>query len=158
MVVEIEGDDIKIARILEWENGRVHHGLLWLDEPLQGKGFATRLNEAMFRQYKVSGFTYVTVHAGLDKGGYVWAARRFDWDGNARVQATTALERLWKVAARRGTTAEERRLLGEMEARLARGDIPKPRELSQLGRTPGAHTWLGKEGMLGSSWKGRKDL
>jgi len=158
ITVAIEGSGIKVMRVFYWDRGEVYHQYFALAEHLQKHGIATRLNAAMFRQYKASGFRYVTVHAALDKGGYAWARQRFLWDGNAKTQATAILERMWAVINRRGATYAERRGLEEMERRVARGDIPDPFDLSQVGRTPGADSWLGKEAMMGSSWHGRKDL
>ena len=158
MVVSVEGDGLTLTRVLDWDSKEVHHQTLLLAAPLQHKGFATRLNETMYRQYKASGFVCVKVYATLSGGGYVWAAEGFEWDGHAREQATMILERVWEVVSRRGATVEERRLLSELEDRLERDDIPKPKELGRIGRTSDALTWLGKEAMMGSSWQGRKDL
>jgi hypothetical protein len=53
------------------------HDIFGIPEELQGNDFSRFINGILYRFYKSNGFKFITVEAGLDVGGYVWALAGF---------------------------------------------------------------------------------
>ncbi len=143
------------------ENGDLvaYHALLMLDPSVQGRGFATEFNGHMEEWYREQGVSRIQLDANIDVGGYSWAAHGYDFEspsGARRIE-----RRLRSTAdtyrANGNTTQADaaEAILGRMQtAEFGSPDYPTPYEISQVGRTDGADTWLGRDTMLGSYWTG----
>ncbi|WP_326828686.1 hypothetical protein OIE13_22360 [Streptosporangium sp. NBC_01810] len=163
----------------------VEHAKLELDSSVQGQGFAREFNAAMESWYVESGVERIELHANIDVGGYAWSRSGYDFaDADSAEAIIEALdttvwsskEDLWELQAQEFDTpgdselaASITRLNSEIEAAeeivergrtLEFGDdnFPTALEIGQVGRTPGADSWIGKRTMLDTEWAGVKWL
>ena len=135
----------------------VGHELLHLwEDDVKGTGFATEFNARSEDYYVSHGIKKIKVHAALDQGGYTWASAGFDFDPK---RVDTNRFEMVNAMSRSPQKARFEPIISRMTT-LDRDDpdYPTPFEISQLGRTPGASTWPGKEALLGSDWYGVKEL
>lgn len=150
--------------LLQDANGglSVEHDFFKLDRGVRGTGFASRWSKHAEDWYASQGLGKVTLSANIDVGGYAWARQGFDW-----AQPSSILQPLDRIlrATPEGSPLRDKmvKLQQEMVGRVYTPGVsieafPTPYELSQIGYTEGATMWPGKEGMLGSSWKGVKHL
>ncbi|TMR22050.1 hypothetical protein ETD86_12825 [Nonomuraea turkmeniaca] len=140
-----------------------HNDFMSLRRDARGNGFAAPYSLWLERHYWKAGFTHVSVDAGLDDGGYVWASAGFDfadeWDAARRLEKLQEL-----VAAGDGTrdelTAAQVLLARASQHAFGEPGFPSAREISQVGRTPGQNwreqSWIGSRAMRGSAWNGIK--
>jgi hypothetical protein len=162
-----EGDDLFAS-----------HSLLQLNGDIQGQGFANAFNAHLERWYRASGVDRIVLHANIDVGGYAWARSGYDFATAAdaeqilgRLQGKVdAYRKVVKALAADGEdTALLERQIAAAESILADAarykfgdpDYPSAYRISQAGRTTGAgrgDTWIGKETLLRSSWRGVKPL
>lgn len=160
-------------------NGTVHHSILNVEKEHRGQGFATAFNKAAEEQYRAMGIRAITLDTD-EVGGYAWARAGYDWnldeyDDNAdfsnrldshlnailaaaeqqyedsdpamvaiREQINELLDRSMNFADSPGATLDD--------------DMPTPFDLTQIGYTPGATNWPGKDGMIDANWSGVKRL
>lgn len=177
-VVTVDGDEVgTFTRTIYSRadgNADVDHEYFTIDADYQRTGFARAFNENAENWYISQGIEKITVHADIDLGGYVWARQGFDW--STPVHARRLMQRVRREAeANRDQTSldqidewtlayERAREGGAFEDDPLHLDdpewdvLPRPDDLAQLGRTAGAETWTGKEGMLNSDWNGTKWL
>lgn len=175
----------RFQRSLYMDRGDVwaNHAALFLDDTVQGGGFAAEFNQRAIDWYRQSGVDAVTLSAS-DIGQYAWAAAGFDFDGDE--YANAALKNLHDLITviRAGDTqfqfddefydipdeilnapnldrqlAAAEALLGRAEfSRWGEPGFPTAYELSQLGRRRGQRgpdaMWLGKFLMLHTPWDG----
>ena len=160
-IADDKGDvKFKIERTFDPDTNTVKHDYLQIAPELQGKGYGTRINNALYEEYKFQGYEAVELFANVDVGGYTWARAGYGWkdmgaargfflrvqedwgdlDGVAGVNVPPE----WKVLFDRAMDAENL------------DDMPLPIEVANLGRDTPDH-W-GKTVMLGSSWLGRRLL
>jgi hypothetical protein len=141
---------------------RVVHTYFELLQPdMQGSGFATRWNQQAEKWYADHGIKEISLNANIDVGGYAWARAGYDWA--KPFDSLSVMDRVLKAIPRDDPLYASTKAMVDKASAAALtgyhlGDIPTPYELSRVGYTPGATTWAGKEGMLGSSWDGVKDL
>ena len=178
--VAIKGDGFQLYRELSADRKTIEHQYFRVSQKFQGQGWATKINAEMFEEYRKNGVQYVVTDANIDVGGYTWARQGFDWDrtyydydlGDYAIW-DTSLDRIEEAlfslteAEMDGMTGSGTPLpdqIEKMRSRISEGDIPTPFELSQLGSSHtwidenGRTMWIGKKGMLGSSWRGRFTL
>jgi hypothetical protein len=156
----------------------VKHESMVLDDSAQGQGIAQAFNAHSMAQYQRWGVDHVHVDAGMDVGGYAWAAAGFridDQRGETRHQAMLGLGsragvRLDQMMQRGEVTPEayhelNRKLDALLKASRDGEDI-QPVHIASLGEgthsftkeaspyKPAYGTWPGKEMLLGSDWSG----
>ena len=148
----------------EWE---AYNSRLYLNDDVQGTGFASAFNQYMENWYIANGFVHVKVAAsgiGKNTGGFVWAMNGYDWDGDGRSRIFAAEEALDSIRNEARTDAERTQVrqlddrLQQQRREINPRQVPTPRELALVGWTPGAKDWAGKRTMINHSWKGRKNL
>ncbi|MGI5153605.1 phage minor capsid protein [Microbispora sp. CA-102843] len=138
----------------------VEHSLLTLHKSVRGQGFASEFNAYLERWYRQSGVERIQVHADIDVGGYTWARHGFDWADEETAEAMfEGFEEFLDEHRNDPAAAAARDILRRArEEPFGSERYPTPYEMSQVGRTDGATSWLGKAYMLGSDWQGVKWL
>lgn len=135
---------------------------LMIASSAQGTGFASEFNRHMENWYIANGFFSVKVHADIDVGGYAWARDGFDWDSYTdAANMRRILNRIDNEDDGEATDEIDhwRSVIDDVTSGKRDFDeLPTPFELSNIGWEPGAYSWPGKDGMLGSDWQGRKIL
>ena len=63
----------------------VSHDLLNIEPEFQGNGIGSQFTMRSENKYIVNGYEKIVVHAGLEKGGYVWAKAGFSWDDGSKL-------------------------------------------------------------------------
>ena len=136
-------------------------------------GFGTAWIKNVVAAAQEQGIDRITLNANVDVGGYVWAARGWEWDPdqwdrNAEAWRLIALR--LRTQARRVTDPGLRRQVTATARHLDRAAAdptvtpPSPRTVAMLGHqsaspdSNGVPMWPGKVAMLGSSWWGTLDL
>ena len=131
----------------------VSHDLLELDSDRQGTGFSQEFNARAEAGYKQAGYAEVHLTANIDVGGYSWARQGY----TPTPDSTKDL--FGRITNRRSEdphrpenhlTAQDADALGGF---LTRGDM---NGIATYKNDKGAPT--GKTFLLGSTWKGVKDL
>jgi GNAT superfamily N-acetyltransferase len=152
---------LRSFRTLDTSARTIDHDLFVIDEAFQGTGIATRLLDRSFPLYRANGIDGVHVHANIDVGGYTWATAGFRWDlreyrtiDNVRHQVYSLLNDIDAVATTPAEAAAVRLVRAQAQAAGDLDAMPDPHELATIGQTPGASTWAGKAGMLGTDWYG----
>lgn len=147
--------------ILEDWDGTLYasHEYLNISPAYQGQGFASAFNEWLYGWYRASGVEYVKVHANIDVGGYTWARHGFDFeDEDDAEQILRRVRDEMDDEDDPDALDDARNLLDRAESASFGSDAyPSAYEISQLGRSPGDTSWLGKRAMLGSSWYGVRE-
>lgn len=135
---------------------QVDHVSMLIELGWQDKGIGAALNRALEEVYRKNGVRSITVYANIDVGGYAWARAGFDWDTDY-VGRPTVVSLLNRIAnAPGGRQSEIDKIISGMTDDPS--TWPTPFDLSQIGWTPGASMWPGKQGLLRSAWKGIKWL
>ncbi len=131
-----------------------YHMDLELDPDVQGRGFASAFNRHLEDWYRAEGVNRIELNANIDVGGYAWASHGYDFaDENSAEQIFQRLsERLG--AADPASRTQARELLRRADLPFGSDGYPTAFEISQIGRTPGAASWLGRDAMLESAWEG----
>lgn len=163
-------------------DGRItaNHDFLKVEEDVQGRGFATEFNRAMFDWYRESGVHKVTLLANIDVGSYAWARHGFTFadqhiaidqirprledEIDRAVQKAEALrQQLNSLPPGQGRAPLEKQL-ADLDSMISQGqaildrfkvgspNFPTPKEISQLGRP----TDLSPEEARDQSWPGKK--
>ena len=165
----------------------VDHAYLSLHDSARRHGFASSWNRYLEAWYRRSGLLFITIHAALDDGGYVWAAAGFEpANQNAADELLDRLRvALERLVARIAVLVEQMRdtdsagraelfaTITDLQRQASAGsaliaraenssfgddDYPTAYEFSQVGKAPGATTWLGLQALRGSNWYGVKRL
>ena len=151
---------------------------IYLKESEQNQGFGRAFTDHVLQTLRDGGVDHIDVEA-VSIGGYAWARRGFVWTGDK-----TAVQREILQAAKddgrwermHGHLPEAR--FEELERKLAAGEFTSEAELAAYGmeaywwdEQPSARrqdedyvapvrerTWLGKELMIGSRWKGSRPV
>lgn len=160
------------ARTVTAEDGEVvvKNSSLDIEPEYQGHGAASDLIALQDAYWRAHGVDEVQVTAAK-VGAYAWA----DEYGWARPGPEASADKVEEYFDRSRTEAGEMldaiaKNGGDIEAFRKRvddakttGDLPTPFEISQIGRTPGAKTWPGRDGLLafgaeGGAWTGERRL
>lgn len=164
-VYSAEGNNIgSVTRTIRFDGHSLiaENEYLMLNSSARGTGFASEFNRHMENWYIANGFFSVKVHADIDVGGYAWARDGFDWDNYTDVdKVRRILNRIDNEDDGEATDeiAHWRSVIDDVTSGKRDFDeLPTPFELSNIGWEPGAYSWPGKDGMLGSDWQGRKIL
>jgi hypothetical protein len=160
--------------LVTWKSGDdsyVEHDSLYLNDDVQGGGFAQRFNAHAENAYRDAGFKQIRLYANVSVGGYAWATQGYDFQNHAGLEL--ALHRIRGEIALKPEWKSNDKLQAEFEALNARstpehfanGTSPKPVELAMLGHElaavprDGKHlTWPGKSGLMEAGWHGVKKL
>lgn len=140
---------------------QVEHVWFRIDDPdYRGTGFGTEFIRQQEDFYISQGLSRITVHAGLEDGGYTWARAGFDWDSEQGEYAFGSVYANIDLYLADGGSDPDGFLASSMAAMdgSSGDDYPSPNALAMHGYTPGATTWPGKEAMTGSDWYGEKIL
>jgi GNAT superfamily N-acetyltransferase len=141
---------------------QVEHVWFRIDDPdYRGTGFGTEFIRQQEDFYISQGMSRITVHAGLEDGGYTWARAGFDWDSDQGDYALGSVYNYIEDYVASGGSDPDNFFRDVALPALdgTSGDpYPSPNELAMHGYTPGATTWPGKEAMSGSDWYGEKLL
>jgi GNAT superfamily N-acetyltransferase len=167
-VVEVpDGDDVKeigtYKRRFEpdGEGGlRVNHEFFSLYNKHQGQGIGSQFLKDSEDYYRDLGVTEITVEANIDVGGFAWARLGFDFQsGDTAVNFVNELYK-WDDGTPEFSSGLDGLLTKatKYEASGDPSDAPSAFEISQIGHTPGAKKWPGKQFMLGQNWEGIKYL
>jgi SPP1 gp7 family putative phage head morphogenesis protein len=152
------------------------HSLLELNSAQQGQGFSKAFNRHLEDWYRRSGVDHIVLHANIDVGGFAWA--RAGYDFRTASDATAILARLESKAdayrkilpqlngsdadlVRRQIAAADAILQDAQQFNFGEDGYPTAYRISQAGWWKGAgrdESWIGKETLLRSSWKGVKPL
>ena len=134
---------------------------IYLHEAEQNQGFGRAFTDHLFQTLRDGGVDRSAVEA-VSIGGYTWARRGYVWTGD-------------KGAVQRGILDEAKRDgrwdrikdwpgADELERKLLAGEFTSEAELAAYGRARWTEspdrerTWLGKELMIGSHWKGDRPV
>lgn len=175
----------RFKRALE-EDGTVHHDLLTIDTPRIGIGhaFNARAEEA----YRAAGFHTIELQAGLETGGYAWAAAGYAFSHhNGAGVFRTALQGIagilhTRMEGTRDPVSHSTTILSSIFSTQSQAKVKQdtktqdeaahlflkhnitPADVAALGKdrpwtdSDGHKTWAGKEIMMGSMWNGSKDI
>ena len=161
--------DIARAGIRDGDNIQVAHeffGIYDTAPPYAGRGIGRLFGAYSEQWYRESGVQVITLTAGLDDGGYVWAMAGYTWVDTPR----DVIQRLAAAITHREGTPEELAQARVMLGRLEHGTFgsvsyPTPRDIATIGRTgelarlpsrDPRKTWFGRRVMKGSTWQGQK--
>ncbi|WP_159601517.1 hypothetical protein [Agromyces humi] len=139
------------------EDGNVHHANIYLARHAQQTGFAGEMHEALFDQYRMAGYTSVSLVA-VEHGSYVWARAGFELNDDMPTMAGAARR---GIAARireigEGRNDRARALLHHLAEDVSQsGSSTTVQELAAL-TVDGEH--LGKRILTDIEWPGRLDL
>lgn len=90
-----QGENVGVfMRTLAPRSRKVHHDLFSIEPPYQGRGFGTKFNEHMFRQYRENGYESIELLANLEVGGYAWAKQGFRPKGPREVENIVTMARV----------------------------------------------------------------
>jgi hypothetical protein len=161
--------------LVAWKNNDdgsyVEHDSLYLNDDVQGGGFAQRFNAHAENAYRDAGFNQIRLYADVSVGGYAWATQGYDFQNHAGLEL--ALSRVRGAIALKPEWKSNDKLQAEFEALKARstpehfanGTSPKPVELAMLGhelakvpRDEKHLMWPGKSGLMEAGWHGVKRL
>ncbi len=163
VIRDADGEQVGVAEraLYRDENGDLvaNHMLLQLDPSVQGRGFAREFNGALTEWYRENGVSRIQLDANIDVGGMAWAVHGYDFESPSSARR---IERRLQIRADSyrydGQTdqadAAQAILQRMRDEPFGSPGYPTPYEISQVGRTPGATTWLGRDTMLGSYWTG----
>lgn len=157
----VVGKAMRSVRLGKSGEPQVYHHSFNLGKRFQGGGFSSRWLRQMEDRYREAGIKEIGLTTS-DVGGYAWAKAGFDFQDRAQAKlAATAINKL--LTSKAGQRDLPQRVITDglelvRRARTGGEDIPTPAEFAMLGWTPGAETWVGKEGMLGTSWYAVKEL
>lgn len=180
-ITDPDGNEVGNAQRAVYRDGNgnlaaVHEELV-LDPQVRGQGFASEFNRSLTDWYRSQGVERIELTANIDVGGYAWASHGYDFADEG--SAARVARRLGSQEYQYRSRAARLRLDGdtsaadELDAQAAAAvalleraekagfgspEYPTPFEFSQVGRTPGARSWLGRDVMLGSNWEGVKWL
>jgi hypothetical protein len=138
-----------------------YRALLVIEDKYSGLGIASAFNHQEEMAYLKSGIKNVTISAmdlsngdfNKPPGTYVWASQGYDWQGGyVPGNVLRAMERFASGPEFQAMPDALQRTVTDAITRagLRTGDVPTPREISQLGRLPGSDWWAGKSIMAHS--------
>jgi GNAT superfamily N-acetyltransferase len=136
----------------------VQNDYLALDEDAQRKGFAGAFYDELEAYYRRSGVDRIEIHAALDRGGYAWARRGFDWNMSAVHLQASMRDIRWQIDGllELGSTSEaDKAMLRAIRINMDTDRIalaPSPGELAELSTADDPE--LGVKLMTGSDWYG----
>jgi hypothetical protein len=159
-------------RVAEYAN-------IYLREGEQQHGFGRAFTDHLFKTLREGGVDRINVEA-VSVGGYAWARRGFVWTGDAkaeqqRIVADAKADGRWAQIVKHTPPAA----LSEFEGKIERGEFSSEAELAAYGidrpwheealpEVRGAYdrpapthegrTWLGKQLLIGSRWKGSRPV
>lgn len=141
----------------------VHNSYLKINKDYQGQGIA----QAIYRNQEDwlirEGVPTITIEANIDVGGYAWARAGFDYKDAAEARRHIS-SMMQKSIGHYGPDDPTTKQLAAIKDQLdsvrddPESEFPTPFEISNVGYTPGAKTWPGKELMLGTHWEAIKYL
>lgn len=140
----------------------VDHTQFNLNEGAQGTGLSSRWLRQAEQTYRDAGVSQIQLSTA-DVGGYAWAKAGFDFAGRNTMRQMADRFELRSTAPTSvyGDSEQAKQQMRELADRARssnREDWPLPIEFAMIGWEPGATTWPGKDGMLGTSWRGVKRL
>lgn len=151
-------------RVLNPETGEVHNDTFALSAKEQGSGFAQQFAAHAEPELAKLGLTHATVSA-TDVGGYAW--RGYGWDPDNPAAAGDVPNRLRSVTAKYDLSPEDKATVSGWLKAFEQPDQskwPTPSEIGDFGKgtytskVDGRDMWPGKDVLVGSAWKGRRDL
>jgi GNAT superfamily N-acetyltransferase len=144
---------------------------IYLHEDQQSQGFGRAFTDHLLSTLRDGGVDRINVEA-VSVGGYAWARRGFVWTADKkaeqqRIVADAKTDGRWSEIARHTLPAA----LAEFERKIDAGEFSSEAELAaygidrpwrehdlETGAQIGPLTWLGKQLMLGSRWKGSRPV
>jgi hypothetical protein len=151
-------------RLIYPETGEVHNDTFALSGPEQGSGFAQQFAQQAEPELAKLGLTHATVSAS-GVGGYAW--RRYGWDPDSPAAAGDVPDRLRSVTAQYDLSPEDKATVSGWLKAFQQPDQskwPTPEEIGAFGKgrytrtVDGRDMWPGKDVLVDSAWKGRRDL
>lgn len=138
-----------------------YRALLVIEDEYSGLGIASAFNHQEEMAYLKSGIENVTISAmdlsngdfNKPPGTYVWASQGYDWQsGYVPNGVISAMQRFANGPEFQTMPDALQQTVTDAITRAGSrtGDIPTPREISQLGRLPGSDWWAGKSIMAHS--------
>lgn len=124
----------------------VEHVHLDLDPNVQGTGFSREFNEHAEAEYAKAGYEQVLLVANIDVGGYAWARQGFKINESHQLMADLSKDSL-KTRVRDAYST----ISPAVQTRLSA--LIDSNQMAELAADPD-----GKQILLGSSWRGVKDL
>lgn len=121
----------------------VEHVHLDLDPDVQATGFSRDFNAHAEAEYAKAGYEQVTLVANIDVGGYAWARQGFKINETHQLMADISKDGLKARINQQHTGVKASQLTALVDAN----------DMAGLAAHPG-----GKTVLLGSSWRGVKDL
>ena len=153
-------------RIIKVRRGEIviYHDNLWLGCKVRYLGIGRKWHRECERRYRAFGVAEVTLDAGGEAGGYVWAREGFEIKGSTgrvlgfwqEVEDNICLLRKYKCISERS--------LNRWQRDLASGRISTVSQLARLGcrnywvDKKGRRCWAGKMLLLHLTWEGYKKL
>ena len=150
--------------IMPKSDGRMvaYHEHLELVPEARGQGFSKELAARQDALYEKIGVSEIHLTANLEQGGYVWARHGYDFADRA------SRDHVLKMVASRMATVDHPQVFGTGAKREKAYEKHKARLIKEAD-TKGMHSWdiahleykgkpVGKEGMMGTSWHGKKSL
>lgn len=145
----------------------VAHESLFLHRRSAGRGFGRAWVDESIRRYREHGVNAVTLEAGANQGGYVWAEYGFDFNGVRPGPTGCVPDRMrdfhemalderetWMSALGDPCNADT-------SIEWALSEPLRPSEVANLGKPTDARRdqcWPGKRILMGSVWAGRLEL
>lgn len=136
----------------------VHNELLQLYPEFQGRGFSGPLYNKLEDYYRRVGIKRVEILAALDRGGYAWAARGFQWDTNpGRLSASMSSLRARgdEFLANPNLGQDTRTVIENLMTNMTVDRILRqlsPKQIAALSTASNPN--LGKDFLSGSGWYG----
>ena len=138
-----------------------YRALLVIEDEYSGLGIASAFNHQEEMAYLKSGIKTVSISAmdlsngdfNKPPGTYVWASQGYDWQsGYVPNNVISAMQRFANGPEFQAMPDALQQTVTDAITRAGSrtGDIPTPREISQLGRLPGSDWWAGKSIMAHS--------
>lgn len=149
----------------------VHHDLMEIDPDFRGRGFSTAFSKYSEEAYRAGGVNRITIEAGLDDGGYVWAKAGYLFDDVPYNVVSSISDLSDDIITSRITTdipmAERRIISDKMRALKDKMETldptdpnyPTPFEIANLnasGTIDGKS--IGEYLLRGNNWDGYKEL
>lgn len=140
----------------------VDHTTFNLSKEARGQGISSRWLAKMDNAYRDAGISEIHLST-TDVGGYAWAKAGFDFAG-PRVMRQVADRFELRASAPPhiyGDSPEAQQQMRDLAQRARstdRAEWPLPIEFAMVGWEPGATAWPGKHAMLGTNWRGVKQL
>lgn len=154
-----------VQRVFYTSDGKlnVYHDLLGLDEEYRGRGFGTAFSNWSEDWYKEMGGARVTLNAGAEDGGFVWARAGYDWDRNRyglhADYPRNVVSRMEYMAGNTDLSPEAKSQLTSWSETIKNQDVdlwPKPWEIANYQDAGGSTS--GRDILRGTQWRGEKEV